>query len=251
MVLNLRLRNNPSFRFVITALGLLVITPILSIPMFISVAFVKPGLFVFSIMRAWSKMITALMGLKVSVFGTENIDPESSYIVTPNHQGVADIHAMASALPVKFRWVLKKELLHIPLFGWAIWCTGPIAIDRSNTAKSIEILNREKDRKLKDGWSVLIYPEGTRTPDGNLLAFKKGAFMMAVNSGIPILPVVCNGAFKIMPKKSIGFRPGHITLTICPPISTTGLTEKDVPELMARTREALLAELKTDHDPFH
>ena len=246
----MRLRNNPSIRFVLTALGLLVLTPILAIPMFASAAFVKPGLFVFSIMRLWSRMITGLMGLKFSVFGIENVDPQSSYIVTPNHQGVADIHAMASALPVKFRWVLKKELLHIPLFGWAIRCTGPIAIDRSNTAKSIEILNRGKDDILKDGWSVLIYPEGTRTPDGNLLPFKKGAFMMAVKSGFPILPVVCNGAFKIMPKKSIGFRPGHITLTICPPISTTGMTEKDVPELMNRTREAILAKLNTDYDPF-
>ncbi len=190
------------------------------------------------------------MGLKVSVIGAPNVKQGESYIVTPNHQGVADIHAMASALPVLFRWVLKKELLRIPIFGWALRCTGPIAIDRRNTAASIETLNREKDEKLKNGWSVLIYPEGTRTPDGNLLDFKKGAFMMAVNSGIPILPVVCNGAFKIMPKKSIGFRPGHVTLTICPPISTTGLSEKDVPELMEKTRQAILAELRPDYDPF-
>lgn len=242
--------NNPKFRFIITAIGLVIITPIISIPIFVSTLFVKPGKFVFSCMRLWSKILTTLMGLRISVHGTENIEPETSYIVTPNHQGVADIHAMASSLPVLFRWVLKKELLRIPIFGWAVWCTGPIAIDRSNSAVSIETLNKEKDEKLKDGWSVLIYPEGTRTPDGNLLDFKKGAFMMAIKSGIPILPVVCNGAFQIMPKKSIGFRPGHITLTICPPIPTKGLSLDDVSQLMAKTRQAIMTELRTDYDPF-
>ncbi len=246
----MRPQGKSVFRVVLTALGLVVVTPVLSIPMLVSALFFKPGKFAFFIMRTWSRIISALMGLRFSVYGTENIEPETSYIVTPNHQGIADIHAMASALPIPFRWVLKKELLKIPIFGWALWSTGPIAIDRSNTASSIETLKREKDEKLKDGWSVLIYPEGTRTPDGNLLEFKKGAFMMAVQSGIPILPVVCNGAFKILPKKSIAFRRGHVTLTICPPIPTKGLSEKDVPELMSKTRQAILTELRTDYDPF-
>lgn len=243
------LKKSP-FRIALTALGLVVFTPIIATPMLLSVIFVKPGKFVFYLMRLWSRIISALMGLKISVFGTENLEPGASYIITPNHQGIADIHAMASALPVYFRWVLKKELLRIPVFGWALWCTGPIAIDRSNTANSIETLNKEKDEKLKDGWSVLIYPEGTRTPDGNLKDFKKGAFMMAVQTGIAILPVVCNGAFKILPKKTIALRPGHVTLTICPPIPTQGLSEEDVPELMSKTRQALLSELRPDFDPF-
>ncbi len=239
-----------TFRIILTVLGLMVFTPILAVPMLLSALFVKPGNFVFSVMRLWSRIISALMGLRVSVMGVENIEPGTSYIVTPNHQGMADVHALASALPLKFRWVIKKELLRIPVLGWALWTTGPIAIDRSNPSASIEKLNREKDEKLKDGWSVLIYPEGTRTPDGNLKDFKKGAFMMAVQTGIPILPVVCNGAFKILPKKTLAFRSGHVTLTICPPIPTKGLSVKDVPELMSKTRQAILSELRTDYDPF-
>lgn len=228
----------------------MVVTPILTVPLVVSSILVKPGKFAYSVMKIWATVISRLMGLRFSINGIENLNPDTSYIITPNHQGNADILAILCALPVHFRWVLKRELLRIPVFGWALNATGPIAIDRSNSAAAIESLNREKDEKLKDGWSVLIYPEGTRTSDGNLQDFKKGAFMMAVQTGIPILPVVTNGAFKILPKKRIAFRAGHISLTVCPPIPTKGLSEKDVPELMQRTRQAILAELKPDFDPF-
>jgi len=105
-------------------------------------------------------------------------------------------------------------------------------------------------QRLKDGWSVLIYPEGTRTRDGNLQAFKKGAFMMAVQTGMPILPVTCNGAFQIMPKSTLLFRPGHITVTIGDPIPTEGLTEEDVPALIERTRDAVAKNLDATYNPF-
>ena len=113
----------------------------------------------------------------------------------------------------------------------------------------METLQRATD-KLKGSWSVLIYPEGTRTPDGQLGPFKKGAFMMAVQTGIPILPVTSNGAFKVLQKKTVWFRPGHITVTLGDPIVTAGLTEKDVPDLMERTRAAISKNLDPDYDPF-
>jgi 1-acyl-sn-glycerol-3-phosphate acyltransferase len=239
-----------TFRIIITAIGIVVLTPILTIPMLVSALFIKPGKFSYFMMKTWNQTVSKLMGLRFSLSGVENLDANTSYIITPNHQGLADILAIVSTLPVRFRWVVKKELFKIPVWGLALWSTGAIPIDRSNSATSIERLNREKDEKLKGGWSVVIYPEGTRTPDGNLKDFKKGAFMMAVQTGIPILPVVCNGAFKVLPKKTLAFRRGHIELNICPPISTQGLSEKDVPELMSRTREAILAKLRIDYDPF-
>ncbi|MFH0960754.1 MAG: lysophospholipid acyltransferase family protein [Pseudomonadota bacterium] len=239
-----------TFRIIITAVGIVVLTPILTIPMLVSALLVKPGKFSYFIMKTWNKTVAKLMGLKFSLSGAENLESNTSYIITPNHQGLADILAIVSTLPVRFRWVVKRELFKIPVWGLALWSTGAIAIDRSNSAKAIERLNREKDEKLKDGWSVVIYPEGTRTPDGNLKDFKKGAFMMAVQTGIPILPVVCNGAFKVLPKNTFNFRPGLIRLNICSPIPTQGLSEKDVPELMSRTRQAILAKLRPDYDPF-
>ncbi len=239
-----------TFRKIITVAGLVALTPIMTIPMVLSALLIKPGNFSYFMMKTWNRSIAWLMGIKFSLSGLENLVPKTSYIITPNHQGIADILAIVSTLPVRFRWVIKKELLKIPVWGWALWSTGAIAIDRSNSTTAIERLNKEKDQKLKDGWSVLIYPEGTRTPDGFLKEFKKGAFMMAVQTGIPILPVVCNGAFKILPKKMLDFRPGLVKLTICPPIPTKGLSEIDVPELMSKTRQAILDKLRPDYDPF-
>ena len=97
---------------------------------------------------------------------------------------------------------------------------------------------------------MLIYPKVREAPDGNLLPFKKGPFMMAVQTGLPILPVTSNGAFKILPKKTVAFRPGRITLTIGEPIITEGLTEDDVPWLMEQTRRAIESNLSNDYDPF-
>ena len=127
--------------------------------------------------------------------------------------------------------------------------TGAISIDRADRRQSVQSL-KEAKAKLKGGWSVLIYPEGTRSRDGQLLPFKKGAFMMAVQTGIPILPVTTNGAFKVLPKKTLWFRPGHTTVTIGNPIMTTGLTEKDVPDLISKTRTEISKNLDPDYDPF-
>ncbi|MGD9818626.1 MAG: lysophospholipid acyltransferase family protein [Desulfomonilaceae bacterium] len=237
-------------RIIVTVIGLVIITPVMTIPMLLSSLFIKPGKFAFLMMRTWNRTVAKMMGIRYSLSGMNNLVPKTSYIITPNHQGVADIVSIVSSLPLYFRWVVKKELLKVPVWGWALWATGAIAIDRSNSATAIEKLNREKDTKLQDGWSMLIYPEGTRTPDGFLKELKKGAFMMAIQTGIPILPIVCNGAFKIMPKKMLAFRPGLVKLTICPPIPTLGLSEKDLPELMEKTRQAILSRLRPDYDPF-
>jgi 1-acyl-sn-glycerol-3-phosphate acyltransferase len=105
--------------------------------------------------------------------------------------------------------------------------------------------------KLGGGWSLLIYPEGTRSPDGNLLPFKKGAFVLAVNTGIPILPVTVNGAHKVLPKKTLALQPGHVTITISPPIPTAGLEDKDIPALMEKTRDVIAKRLDPNYDPFN
>lgn len=189
------------------------------------------------------------MGLTCSIYGADKIVPGTSYIITPNHQGNADILALVTTLPSRFRWVIKRELLKIPMFGWALGATGAISLNRSDRKQSVRSL-RDGASKLAGGWSVLIYPEGTRTSDGNLQPFKKGAFMMAVQTGIPILPVTCNGGFKVLPKKTIVFHPGHVTLTVGDPIPTEGLTEEDVPELMEKTRAAISKNFDPDYNPF-
>ncbi|MEW6347584.1 MAG: lysophospholipid acyltransferase family protein [Thermodesulfobacteriota bacterium] len=211
--------------------------------------FPRSGYLTFRIGRVWNMVAAWFMGVRFSLNGAEKIVKGESYVITPNHQGFAEILALFVAFPVPFKWVIKKELRKIPFFGRGLMATGAICLDRSNRESSVKSL-QEGMKNLARGWSVLIYPEGTRTPDGRLQAFKKGAFMTAVQTGIPILPVTCNGAYKILPKKTVLFRPGHVTLTIGDPIPTAGLSEHDVPNLMERTWQAINADLNPDFDPF-
>ncbi len=246
VALDNRIRTLP--RLALAAVVLTIATAVFG-PIVMLSSLVSSGGPAYRIERWWAWLVSKSMGLSFSLRGQDKVVPGTSYIITPNHQSNSDILALISVLPIRFRWVIKKELTKIPVFGWALSRTGAIAIDRSNPKEAIHILQNATD-KLKGNWSVLIYPEGTRTSDGKLLPFKKGAFMMAVQTGIPILPVTNNGAFKVLRKKTIWFRPGHVTVTIGNPIATEGLTENDVPELMEKTRAEISKNLDPDYDPF-
>jgi 1-acyl-sn-glycerol-3-phosphate acyltransferase len=189
------------------------------------------------------------MGITASLSGAENVKIGDSYIVTPNHQSYIDVLALELVLPVKVLWVIKRELARVPFFGWALSRSGAICINRSNRSEAVRSL-REGSSKLVDGWSLLIYPEGTRSPTTALQPFKKGPFMLAIQTGVSILPVTINGAHRIWPKNSIGVRPGHMTVTIGKPIRTKGLSEEDVLELIDKTRRAILHHLDENYSPF-
>ncbi len=197
----------------------------------------------------WARFVLRSVRISCSVENAANIVTGTSYIITPNHQSIMDFLPLLSALPVRFRWVLKKELLRIPLFGWGLVSMGAISIDRSSPSKALKAILGATER-LKDGWSMLIYPEGTTTYDGLMLPFKRGPFILAVKTGVPILPVTCNGAFKIMPRGSRLFKPGHVKVIIGKPIVTTGLDERDVPALMEKTRAEMRKHLDPAYDPF-
>ena len=111
---------------IITALGVALMTPLFTFPALIAAVLFKPGKFNFFLLRVWNRAISWLMGLKVSLTGAENVQPNTSYIVTPNHQGIADMLALASTLPMRFRGVVKRELYRIPVWGWALWASGAI-----------------------------------------------------------------------------------------------------------------------------
>jgi len=197
----------------------------------------------------WARLVLRYLGISCSVENADNIVPGTSYIITPNHQSIMDFLPLLSTLPVRFRWVLKKELLSIPLFGWGLICIGAVSIDRSSPSKALNAILGATER-LKDGWSLLVYPEGTTTQDGLMLPLKRGPFVLAVQTGIPILPVTCNGPFKIMPRGSRLIRPGHVKVIIGKPIVTTGLDKEDVPALMERTQAEMRKHLDPGYDPF-
>ena len=202
------------------------------------------------ICRMWAWGMSKLTGVRYSLHGEENAVAGVSYVITPNHQSNADILVLMRALPTPYRWVVKKELTKIPLFGQGLSRTGAVSLDRSDPKKSLEKLQSDSG-KLKGGWSLLIYPEGTRSVDGNLQQFKKGAFVLAVSTGIPILPVTVNGAHRVLPKHSLVIRPGVISVTIGRPIATQGLGEQDIPALMEKTRDAVAKHLDMSYDPFN
>jgi 1-acyl-sn-glycerol-3-phosphate acyltransferase len=231
-------------RMALTIVVLVGATLVLVPPIIATSLFPRSAAPVFEMMRLWALLVRQAMGFTCSIEGIEKVVPGRSYVLTPNHQGYAESLALAILLPVRFRWVMKKELLKIPLFGWALGRTGGISLDRSKGGDAISRLRSSKS-KLADGWSVLCYPEGTRTKDGRLQPFKKGAFIMAIAAGVPILPIAVNGAFDVLPRDTLALRRGHVTITICDPIDTVGMTEQDVPMLIESTRQAVLERMHT------
>ena len=189
--------------------------------------------------RFWANSILWVSGVRVTVTGTGNLDPGRSYIYMPNHQSNADIPLLLGRLPVQFRWLAKAELFKIPVFGRAMRGVGYISIDRSNRKSAFESLERAAET-IRNGTSVLIFPEGTRSRDGGILPFKKGGFVLAVDSGVPIVPVIIKGTRGIIPKGHFMIRPAPVSMEILEPVETAGYTRKTKDELLERIRAILV-----------
>jgi 1-acyl-sn-glycerol-3-phosphate acyltransferase len=161
--------------------------------------FDRSGETVFRIARFWSRLVLGVPGVRVKVEQHTPLDPTRPYIFMCNHASMIDIWAGFVGVPASFRFIAKKQLARIPLFGWAMWAGRFIFIDRQNAVaarRSIE----EAARRIKSGQSVLIYPEGTRTRDGRLMSFKKGGFHLAIDSGADIVPMAIEGSRALMPR---------------------------------------------------
>lgn len=186
---------------------------------------------------------TILWGSRVDVAmdHPERFGTDRSQILVSNHQSWFDVFALAAALPVPFSFVGKKELSRIPFLGHAWEKVGHVAIDRGDHQAALESLTAV-DRQIRDGGrTIIMFPEGTRSPTGRLRRFKKGAFVMAVKAQVPVLPVAVVGSRKVMRKGSWKISPGRVTIRVGRPIHTTGLTLKDRDRLARRAREAVAA----------
>jgi 1-acyl-sn-glycerol-3-phosphate acyltransferase len=193
--------------------------------------------------QVWCRMIARTAGAPVDVIGLENLVPGQSYVFLSTHQSWMDIPAMLGYLPVQLRIAAKKSLFWIPFMGWHLQRAGHIPIDRTSTENAVTTLQRSADY-LRDGVCVFIFPEGTRSADGTLHTFKKGGFRLAVQAGIPIVPITIIGSRAVLPRDSVIFRAGPIEMFIDSPIPTAGLTDEDLPELIARTRAAMLVHFR-------
>ena len=183
-----------------------------------------------------------LSGVKVRVRGREHLDPERAYVFVANHRSFLDTATLFHYVGRRIGIIAKKELLKVPILGYGMGYVNILAIDRSNRARAIETMKAATDR-LRSGISFGVFAEGTRARPGELLPFKKGGFYMAVEAGVPVVPVAMKHTDELMGKGTGVARPGTIEMVVLPPIETAGLADADVKRLAERTRTAIAEEL--------
>ena len=190
----------------------------------------------------WARAILWVCGIKVTATGRDTVDPSVPRIYMTNHQSYFDIFALLAHLPVHFKFILKQELMRIPLLGIAMRKARYIGIQRDDPRKAIQSMN-EAAEKIRKGASVVMFPEGTRSVDGRLQAFKKGGFTLALRSGCGIVPVTIRDSYRIVPKGSLKINKGSFSMHIGEAVPVKGITKARIPELMECVREAMLRRL--------
>ncbi len=190
--------------------------------------------------RRWGQKVLKAAGCEVRTKGMEHIPEGQPVVYVANHQSFFDLLALLAALPGKMRFVAKKELRKVPIFGAALKASGQIYIDRFNRAKAFEAY-QETAVVVRQGMSAVIFVEGTRSRTGELLPFKKGAFVFAIAAQVPMIPIYCGGTFGILPKGSVYVRPSPITLYIGEPIFTEGMVYNDREKLLVQARRVIEA----------
>lgn len=178
----------------------------------------------------WARSICGMSGVKVEVINTGQLDHQKPYIFAANHRSQFDIFVLQGFLGINFRWLAKKELFTVPIWGPAMRRAGYIPIDRSHGRQAIKSLD-EAAVKIGAGTSVIIFPEGTRSPDGKLHEFKAGAMLLAIKSGVPVVPVAIIGTYEILPKGKLLMKPGKVQIRIGQPIETKNYGSKDKHQL--------------------
>jgi len=191
--------------------------------------------------RRWAGILLRAGGVRVTLEGLEHLRRDEPQIVVSNHQSWFDVFALAAHLPVRYRFVAKQELGGIPLFGRAWKACGHVSVDRGNREAAIEALDQAWQEIHQDKLTMVLFPEGTRSRDGRLQPFKKGAFVMAVQGQVPLVPVAVLGSRDVMPKGAWKIRRGPITVRIGPPIPTKGTTIRDRNRLLQESWNAIAA----------
>ncbi|NBC18677.1 MAG: Asp-tRNA(Asn)/Glu-tRNA(Gln) amidotransferase subunit GatC [Bacteroidetes bacterium] len=195
----------------------------------------------------WGRLILGATGVRVELEHATPLDPDEPYVFIANHQNTLDILSLAGWLPYPFGYVAKAELSKVPLLGFALRHSASVLIDRSDPRKSLESL-KEGAARIRAGNSVLIYPEGQRTYEPQLHPFKKGAFLLAAEAGVPIVPVTVRNAYQCMDERRYVGRPGTIRITLGTPIPTAELRRRDIPALIDTVRKQMEAAL-SDYAP--
>ena len=186
----------------------------------------------------FSRILLKIAGIKLTTFGVENVPLDKPVIFVANHCSHLDIGVLCRIAPVNLHFIGKKELVWIPIVGWYMFIAGHIMIDRSNKRKAVESLKKAAV-KIKNGKSVVMYPEGTRSRTGEMGEFKKGAFHLAIDAGVSIIPIHIKGTHKIWPSKVNKITPGPVTARIGKPINSSNYNRKTVNSFVEEARTVI------------
>jgi 1-acyl-sn-glycerol-3-phosphate acyltransferase len=190
------------------------------------------------IARLWARIGLAAAGISATCEGGDQL-LAPPYLLMSNHQSALDIPVLLACVPLSFKFIAKRELFRIPLFGWAIRKAGYISIDRENPREALKAME-EAVGKIRDGTTVLVFPEGTRSPDGKLLPFMKGAFFLASRAAVPVVPLAIVGSNPLQPPgRAVPGRKGHVTIHVGRPILPEGKSSSSKAELMEEVRRAI------------
>jgi 1-acyl-sn-glycerol-3-phosphate acyltransferase len=211
-------------------------TVVLGTASLVSTLFDRSGDFGHRCARAWSRLILRTTGVKVHVSGLEQLDPARSYVFAANHQSIYDIPILFASLPFQLRIIAKESLGKIPFMGWHLLRTGHVLVDRSKPGAGIV---KKMARLVAAGHSLIVFPEGTRSTDGTVARFKGGSFLIALEAGLPVVPISIQGSRHVMYRGRLMVCPGTVTVAVHEPIETSGVPRDAVREFSARVHDVV------------
>jgi 1-acyl-sn-glycerol-3-phosphate acyltransferase len=194
--------------------------------------------------RVWARSILFVGGVRVAPSGVARIDPAAAYVIAANHASYIDTPVILSYIPVQFRFLAKSELFKIPFLGHHLKTAGHIPVPREDPRAALKTMTQAAENIRSKGISMLVFPEGGRTEDGELQAFKEGAAYIAIKAGVPVVPVALTGARAVLPRGSWVCVPGSIRIEVGEPIATDGLTLKDRDRVTLQIRQQIEALLR-------
>jgi len=214
-------------------------TALIGVPALVFSLFDHSGRWSSSFQKAWVYCLFCTNGIRFQVEGQENLKKGGAYTLIANHISLLDIPALVAAIPLPVRFIAKKSLAWFPIFGWFMYVAGHVLIDRESTLSAVKSL-KKASRLMKSGISVIVFPEGTRSPDGEVKEFKRGAFLLTIQSKTPIVPVSISGTYEMLPRTGCCFWPGTIDLKIGTPIPTQNLSDRKDRPLMEKVRKLVI-----------
>jgi 1-acyl-sn-glycerol-3-phosphate acyltransferase len=232
----------------------LLVIGLVTLPLCLLVVLLAPfdgkGKLAYSIGRLWTWTILKTSRIHLKVGGLDRLDPSRPYVFIANHQSNLDIPVLVQGLPrFQLRWIAKKQLAYVPFFGWALWASRHILVDRIDHGSAMASFRKAKE-KIAGGDSVVIFSEGTRSSGGRLLPFKRGGFLLAIQTKTPIVPVTINGSWTLLPRGDWRLRAGEIEVIVDEPVPVGRYDGKKVSALVNRVRDVIESHARVGARPY-